>query len=89
MQTTAIQDFGQCPWCGLIHQGECPRVKSKSFYPDGTLERIEFHDPDRSLAMSPDTLRHLALADDDVNCDPRELSTDDYNWMFGTGRYYQ
>jgi hypothetical protein len=42
MMTTAT-GFEPCGWCGLIHQGACPKVKAIEYYPNGTIKRIEFH----------------------------------------------
>ena len=37
---------GQCGHCGLWHEGRvCPRVKAIDYYPDGTVKRVEYHDP--------------------------------------------
>ena len=32
-----------CPYCGpnVYHSGQCPRVKSVEFHPDGTVKRYE------------------------------------------------
>jgi hypothetical protein len=34
-----------CPICNIVHAGQCPRVKAKEYFPDGTLKRIEFFEP--------------------------------------------
>lgn len=34
-----------CPHCGLIHQTTCPRIKAMEYNPDGSVKRIEFHEP--------------------------------------------
>lgn len=34
-----------CPWCGMIHQATCSRVKAMEYYPDGSLKRVELHEP--------------------------------------------
>jgi hypothetical protein len=34
-----------CPYCGMIHQAICPRIKAIEYYPDGiSVKRIEFTD---------------------------------------------
>lgn len=39
-----------CGHCGISHQGQCPRIKSIEYWPDGTVKRVEYHDSqDRSL----------------------------------------
>lgn len=40
-QTAAVY----CNWCGAYHIGACWRVKSIEYNPDGTVKRVEFHDP--------------------------------------------
>lgn len=34
-----------CPYCGLIHNMTCPKIKAIEYYPDGTTKRVEFHGP--------------------------------------------
>ena len=34
-----------CAYCGVWHSGTCPKVKSIEYHPDGTVRRVEFHDP--------------------------------------------
>jgi len=34
-----------CPHCGFGHTGVCPRVKAIEYNPDGTVRRVEFHQP--------------------------------------------
>jgi hypothetical protein len=34
-----------CEWCGVHHVGACPRIKSLEFRGDGTIKRVEFHEP--------------------------------------------
>lgn len=42
---------GYCPYCSnpphqyIYHGGTCPLVKAKEYHQNGTLKRIEFHDP--------------------------------------------
>jgi hypothetical protein len=47
--TTAMNISGHCPYCStpwtfVYHEGLCPKIKAKEFYPDGSLKRVEFHD---------------------------------------------
>ena len=37
----------KCQWCGFQHidGGTCPRVKALEYYADGTVKRVEFHEP--------------------------------------------
>lgn len=44
IQTSAAPPHG-CPYCGLPHAGTCPRVKAIEYHPDGSLKRVEFHQP--------------------------------------------
>lgn len=43
-----------CPYCGMIHilAGICPMVKAFDYYPDGTVKRVEFRDPQPVQAPS-------------------------------------
>ena len=36
-----------CEYCGFIHilPGVCPRVKAFEYHSNGTLKRVEFHEP--------------------------------------------
>lgn len=41
---------GSCPYCSgpsrfVYHVGTCPRVKAIEYHPDGSVKRVEFHDP--------------------------------------------
>ncbi|HEU4635426.1 MAG TPA: hypothetical protein VFS41_04565 [Edaphobacter sp.] len=38
--TTAIT----CQWCGMIHNGTCPKVSAIEYHPNGAVKRVEFHD---------------------------------------------
>ena len=34
-----------CGHCGMIHQGQCPRIKAIEYYPDGiSIKRVEYHE---------------------------------------------
>lgn len=33
-----------CGHCGAWHQGQCPRIKSIEYWPDGTIKKVEYHD---------------------------------------------
>ena len=32
-----------CGYCGLIHNGTCPRIKKMEYFENGTIKSIEFH----------------------------------------------
>lgn len=34
-----------CQHCGLIHSSTCPRIKAIDYFQDGTIKRVEFHQP--------------------------------------------
>ncbi len=36
------QTFNQCPYCGLYHKGNCPKIKSIIYHPNGTVKKIVF-----------------------------------------------
>jgi hypothetical protein len=40
---TAVDD--KCPHCGLCHRGPCPRVRSIEYHRNGTVKKVEYHDP--------------------------------------------
>lgn len=33
----------KCPYCGLLHDVTCPRIKAMEYHENGTLKRVEFH----------------------------------------------
>lgn len=35
----------ECGHCGGWHSGACPRVKSIEYHRDGTVAKVEYHDP--------------------------------------------
>jgi hypothetical protein len=39
-----MNGMAACGFCGQYHIGECPKVKAREYYPNGTLKRIEFHE---------------------------------------------
>lgn len=45
MNTTSAIGSGTCGHCGMIHQGQCPRIKAIEYYPDGiSVKRVEYHE---------------------------------------------
>jgi hypothetical protein len=40
-----ISIFKTCKHCGLIHDEVCSRIKSIEYYQDGTVKKVEYHDP--------------------------------------------
>lgn len=34
-----------CQWCGLEHEGVCPRVREIEYYPEGGTRAVRFWDP--------------------------------------------
>jgi hypothetical protein len=39
---------GLCRWCGRLHVGKCPRVKSIEYLDDGkTVKKVEFFEPSK------------------------------------------
>lgn len=49
--TTAVPT-NPCQWCGVLHyhQGICPRVKAIEYHGNGSIKRVEFHDPTENNA---------------------------------------
>jgi len=37
-------EIKHCHHCGMWHSGQCPRIKSAEYYPDGTLKKVEYFD---------------------------------------------
>jgi hypothetical protein len=31
-----------CPHCGMVHSGHCPRVAAIEYHADGTVKRVEY-----------------------------------------------
>lgn len=44
MTSTAITQPA-CVYCGAWHSGTCPKVKSIEYHENGTVKRVEFHNP--------------------------------------------
>lgn len=38
-----------CGYCGGFHTGTCPHVKRITYHGNGTIESVEFHDPNDVL----------------------------------------
>lgn len=34
-----------CQYCGMTHTATCPKIRAIEYYPDGTIKRVEFHNP--------------------------------------------
>ena len=43
--TGGNEPLQQCGHCGLMHTGPCPRIKAIEYYPDGTVKRVEYREP--------------------------------------------
>ena len=51
-----------CPHCGVGHAGMCWQVKAIEYHPDGTIKRVEYHDPNPPLTNEgAQPLRELIL----------------------------
>lgn len=37
-----------CKICGEHHRGRCPSVKAITYYPDGTIQRVEYYQPGKA-----------------------------------------
>lgn len=48
-----------CPHCNYGHAGTCPRIKAIEYHPDGTVKRIEFHEP-RPISMPMPSIPDLS-----------------------------
>ena len=43
-----------CPHCNYGHAGTCPRIRAIEYHPDGTIKRVEFHEPKVVATGDPD-----------------------------------
>lgn len=43
-----IEDYN-CAHCGMMHQGQCPRIKAIEYYENGTVKRVEYLTPADSM----------------------------------------
>lgn len=34
-----------CGHCGMIHGPACPRIRAIEYYENGTVKRVEYHEP--------------------------------------------
>jgi hypothetical protein len=49
----SAEPVGQCVHCGNFHPGVvCPRVKAIEYFENGTVKRVEYHEP-REPQMVP------------------------------------
>lgn len=46
-----------CRWCGCSHDGMCPRVKTIEYYRNGSVKRVEFHEPTMEREYVPSVLQ--------------------------------
>lgn len=44
---------GKCGHCGGYHIGTCPRVKAVEYHPNGTVKRVEYHEPHPVHVQTP------------------------------------
>jgi hypothetical protein len=46
VSTTGIPNTNtmNCQWCGMIHNGTCPKVAAIEYHPNGAVKRVEFFD---------------------------------------------
>lgn len=40
-----------CQHCGMTHYQTCPRIKAIEYHDNGTVKRVEFHEPQPVLAQ--------------------------------------
>jgi len=48
--------YSHCELCGQWHATLCPRIKATTYYPDGSLQKIEYHSP-RAMQTIPEPQR--------------------------------
>lgn len=37
--------FITCQHCGTVHLGMCYRIKTIEYYPNGSVKKVEYHEP--------------------------------------------
>jgi hypothetical protein len=47
-----------CVHCGCWHAGACPRVKAVEYHPDGTVKRVEYHEPPPVVELNRSIIPH-------------------------------
>ena len=55
-----------CEHCGLLHEHTCPRVRVIEYYQDGSVKRIEFHDPQPVIVGRQDPTAYPASGSSDM-----------------------
>jgi hypothetical protein len=53
----------ECPYCSsdltkIYHMGQCPKIKSIEYYPDGKTRKIEFTEKQHDLPLWPIEKHH-------------------------------
>lgn len=43
-----------CSHCGFWHQGACLRIKAIEYHSNGTVKRVEYHEPQPIIVGQPD-----------------------------------
>lgn len=44
--TDVMQTPKACGHCGMWHGPVCPRIKAVDYYPDGSIKRVEYREPE-------------------------------------------
>lgn len=61
VSTTTVIEHPKCPHCGQApHDGQCPRIKSISYHPDGSIQHVEYHPAPKTETI--ETIRVRAYA---------------------------
>lgn len=46
-------DPAKCTWCGMFHEGVCPKARRIEYYPDGTIKSVEFWPVTDTAGIAP------------------------------------
>jgi hypothetical protein len=56
--TNGLFALTRCVHCGCWHAGACPRVKAVEYHPDGTVKRVEYHEPPPVVELNRSIIPH-------------------------------
>jgi len=58
---TNSPNFTPCIHCGMIHGAICSRIKAIEYHQDGSVKRVEYHEP-RPLVSFPNIGPAISVA---------------------------
>lgn len=60
----------ECEYCGLVHKGMCPRIKSITYRLDGSIKSLVFHKPDTQIVTASEPIARPINEDHPIISDP-------------------